>query len=89
MNAAPQQGPRELAAVAHRLETEIRAHPMCLRFERTTTYFQVIYPEGDFKTHGARASFVSGGKIAALGRLLAAIEKEWMSSYPCKFEQRP
>jgi len=75
-------GPKELAAIVAGLELKVQGHPMCLRFEKLPGVYRVIYPDGDFSTHGAQARHTSGGKIRALNLLLDAIEREWVRSIP-------
>ncbi len=70
-------GPKELLARVTALENEVKAHPICMHFQKGPRTYRVLYPEGDFRTHGAQAQFANGGKIRALTLLLAAIEKEW------------
>lgn len=79
---ATTQGPKELARIVASLELRIEAHPMCLRLEKLPGVYRVIYPAGDFPTNGAQARHTCGGKIVALNRLHAAIEKVWVESYP-------
>ena len=70
-----------MAAVESKLE-ELKAHPMCGRFEDDGAYFLVIYPAGDFAVHGCRAEYRHAGKSIALERLLGVMERHWMESYP-------
>ena len=55
---------------------------MCLRFEKLPGVYRVIYPDGDFSTHGVQARHASGGKIRALNLLLDAMEREWVRTIP-------
>lgn len=58
----------------------VKAHCMCAKFEDDGRYFRVIYPPGDFATHGAQANY-GDGKAIALDRLLAVMERHWIQSF--------
>lgn len=73
--------PLENKQAVDNLIVKIKDHPMCLTFEDQGGGYQVIYPEGEFKVHGVRAS-AGGGKLKALYRILERMERDWIESYP-------
>lgn len=70
-------------ANAERLEAlrkQVTGHPMCFKFHHIPeqNLYRVIFPQGDFPTHGAQAHY--GRKCSqhtALTRLLDHMEKIW------------
>lgn len=62
------------------LIVEIKAHPMCLKFEELPGMYRVLYPAG-FQLDGAQARYAQN-KTEALFRLLSAIERHWLESIP-------
>jgi len=57
--------------------TSVKEHCMCAKIEDDGRHFIVIYPEGDFPTHGARCDYSVNGKTWALDRLLEVMERHW------------
>ncbi len=77
-----------MSLIAERTETvklamqNVKEHCMCAKFQDDGYSFTVIYPAGDFATHGARCDYSRNGKAWALNKLLEVIERHWKESYP-------
>lgn len=71
--------PNENIKAVTDLISEIKNHPMCMKFEDQGSHYQVIYPDGDFRINGVRAS-TGGGKQKALYRILDRMEQDWVAS---------
>ena len=65
-----------IADLIHR----IKCHPMCADFHIRPDHYVVHYPAG-FQLDGAQAVHTLS-KTAALTRLLAAMERHWLESFP-------
>lgn len=64
---------------------QVVQHPMCRAIRDEGTHYIVIYPDGDFPTHGLRCSYglnKGQGKAWALERLAEQMEKDWLGSLP-------
>ncbi|MFZ2190440.1 MAG: hypothetical protein WAV48_06705 [Candidatus Magasanikiibacteriota bacterium] len=61
----------------------VKAHPMCLRFHELTdaSAYRVDYPDG-YWVGAVQATYTACGKLVALNRLLAAMERHWQESKP-------
>jgi len=57
---------QERMQVVAELIEQVKAHPMCGKFEDDGACFLVIYPAGDFCVHGCRAEYRQIGKAIAL-----------------------
>lgn len=73
--------PREAHKRVLDLTAKVREHPMCLRLEDSPQSATVFFPAGDFPTHGIRASY-GAGKAVGLQRMLDAMERIWLESFP-------
>ena len=71
---------RENIERVEKLREAIKNHPMCGRYEESDSNITVIYPDGDFLTHGCRARFPS--KAKSMQAVLDVMERHWMESYP-------
>lgn len=67
-------------ATVRDLESQVKAHCMCLRYESDATHYRVIYPDGYFP-NGVQVS-KRLGKAEALRRILDAMERHWKGSIP-------
>lgn len=62
---------------------KVRNHPLGFRLVDDGSRYTVTYPPGDFATHGVRCSYgLVHSKSEALTRILNAMERHWMESYP-------
>jgi hypothetical protein len=68
--------PQQNIAEVNRLIAEVRAHPMCLRWQDDHGVYLVIYPDG-YYPNGVQAAHSQIGKAVALRRILDAMERHW------------
>ena len=72
---------------------QVRLHPMAAKVEDDGRYLVVSYPAGDWPSgiNGVRCAYGSRkgeGKAWAHERVLARMEKDWLSSFPGYQEQQ-
>lgn len=65
---------------------DVKAHPMCAKFEDDGCAFIVTYPAGEFGVvyGGVRVHHrdLVGGKAKSLTNLLSRMERDWLNSFP-------
>jgi hypothetical protein len=69
--------PKQAQVRVAELISEVKNHPTCLRLEDCDGKYRVYHPQG-FRYDATQSSY-SEGKIIALERLLASIEKTWIA----------
>lgn len=60
---------------ARDIEAKVREHPLCAQYVDIGTHYRVVYPDGCFPKW--IQAYKRLGKVEALTRLLAAMERHW------------
>lgn len=62
---------------------DVKAHPMCAKFEDDGCAFIVTYPAGEFGVvYGGVRAHHRDSKAKALTNLLSRMERDWLNSFP-------
>jgi hypothetical protein len=79
--------PQQNLARVESLTAQAQAHPMCLRMAWRGDRLVILYPEG-FPLGGVQCS-LTNGKAWALERVLEAMERHWLESFPNPHKTTP
>lgn len=71
------KSPVENIKAIEEVKAQVLAHPMCGIFEESDEYYQVYYPEGTSWIGAVRGHHDTCGKLVALDRMLAAMQRHY------------